>query len=108
MGKHIEKIVIVLVVSITHSNSIDISSHSNDKLIKEGQSYFLYCSTNEPYKTCMLGKDGIKFCHTVDSNDIDKLNGTTCSNNARFVMILDPNLCGVRIDNVTAADLRLC
>ena len=49
-------------------------------------------------------KDKKKICHTVDSNDIDKLNGTTCSDHDHIVMILDSNLCGVRIDNVTAAD----
>jgi len=104
MGNRIETVILVLVVLVNHSNSIDVISHSDDQFVREGQSHFVYCSTNEPYERCWFKKDTKKLCHTIDSDEIGQLNGTICSNHDNITMILDSTLCGVRIDNVAAAD----
>ena len=105
MGNDIATIILRFTVLLNHSNCFQIIGRSKDTTIRKGDSYFVYCSTDEPYETCRFKKDGETLCRTVEDDETNQLNNTICSKNSRFNRILDSNLCGVRIDNVNDTDV---
>ena len=87
------------------SYGIELISSSKPKMIPQGDSYTLFCETDEPYEICKWSHaEQEKNCR-VTSDEIEAKQGTECSDDSHLIWELTETSCGITIQNAARSDI---
>ena len=87
------------------SYGIELTASSAPKMIPQGDSYTLFCDTDEPFEICKWSHaEKEKNCR-VTSNEIEAKQGTECSDDSHLIWELTETSCGIIIQNAARSDI---
>ena len=88
-----------------YSYGLELVTVPESKMIPQGESYTLFCETDEPYEICKWSHvDQNKDCR-VTSDEIEDKQGQACNDDSHLIWELTETSCGITIQNAARSDL---
>ena len=88
-----------------NSHGLELVNSPEPKMIPQGDSYTLYCETDEPFELCKWSHtESGKECR-VTKEDIDEKHATECKDDSHIVWELTETNCGITIQNAARSDI---
>ena len=105
MGQYKATVILLCCLLSRFTCGLELVSLPEPAMIPQGDSYTVYCETDEPYEICKWSHvDQDKNCR-VTSDEIEAKQGFECIDDSHIIWDLTETRCGITIQNAARSDV---